>query len=117
MPPRKQQKTQAVEDEEYVNGVPLSELPPPWTDREKQFFKDALRSLHRDGHLTRGKKNDVKSNMDKALDELVEYHGSFVDYRDSKPGRLKERKYQALYAMTRHFTEKYVGTAAGEALI
>ena len=33
------------EDPEFMNGVHVSEWPPPWTEGDKIYFKDALMTL------------------------------------------------------------------------
>ena len=116
MQSKRKTKTGYVEDDEYLNGVPKSEWGPAWTEEERMLFKDALEDLKRAGKLSTGKRKSVRSNMELALDELVEYHSGFADYRDTKHGSWKERKYQALYTITRHFTDKNMGIEAGEAL-
>ena len=49
MPPRKQQKMKVVEDEEYINGMPKSEMGDPWTKDERERFKMTLISLNKAG--------------------------------------------------------------------
>ena len=116
MQSKRKTKTGYVENDDYLNGVPKSEWSPPWTEEERMLFKDALEDLKNAGKLTKGKRKSIRSNMELALDELVEYHSDFADYRDTNGGSWKERKYQALYTITRHFTDKNMGIEAGEAL-
>ena len=109
-------KAAYAEDDEYLNGMHRSELPPPWTKDEKVWFKDALVSLRNEGKLSTGTAKEVKANMKLALEELVEHHPDFASYKAASGGPWKKRKYNALYNITKRFTDEYVGTAAGERL-
>ena len=110
---RQQNMDDPDEDEEFVNGVPLREMPPPWTEEEKMFFKDALMTLAEEGKLTKGSAKDIKANMERAVAEVAAYNGSFKKYKDTSGGKWKKRKYDALYYMTKRFADEYVGTVAG----
>ena len=77
METRQQSTSTPIEDDEYVNGVHESELPPPWTPGEKLFFKNELMDLLQAGKLTKGSTKDIKANLDKAVAGAATYNRTF----------------------------------------
>ena len=52
--------------------------------------------------------------MELAVKEVAAYNSNFEKYKDTSGGKWKKRKYDALYYMTKRFTDEYVGTVKGE---
>ena len=54
--------------------------------------------------------------MDLAVDNVAELNAEFAKFKYAKEDAWRKRKYDSLYSMTKSYTQKYVGTDAGEEL-